>query len=312
VAVPGKDAVLTVVKGGAATIILFLVYMAVPIVGMISGIAAPFPALFYGIRKGIGTAAAIVAVSAVVIALLDPSSALLYLFQGGAVSLGLATFLRRGMGGAKAVALTTAADTALIGAAAAIFSAIRGINLHALILKGVEASIIRTAEIYQKSGLSGEDLDAARAALVETAAFIGKTYPAFVVIGIATVAGGNLLLVSKNRFVAGSISVAPFRSFRNTDHLVWGLIAGGFSLAFGTPVLQTVGLNLLMIALSLYLVQGIAVIQWFFDRYAVSRIMRIIFYIFFGLQPFLALMVALLGLFDLWVNFRVPKKKTNL
>ena len=82
-------------------------------------------------------------------------------------------------------------------------------------------------------------------------------------------------------------------------------------LAFGTPVLEIAGLNLLIVALSLYLIQGLAVIAWFFERYAVSRLLRVIFYVFFALQPFLAIMVALLGLFDLWANFRVPKK-TNL
>jgi uncharacterized protein YybS (DUF2232 family) len=312
VAFTGKDAVLPVIKGGAATIVLVLVYLAVPILGMLSGIVSPFPALFYGIRNGIGTAAAIVALSAAVLAVLEPSGALLYLFQGGIVSLCLVLFLGRGIAGSKAVALTTAVDVGLIGISAAAFSMISGVNLQAFIEKGIAASIARTAEIYQKSGLSGEDLDAAKGALAESAALISRTYPAFVLIGIAAVAAVNLLLAARNSNLAASISVGPFRSYRNTDHLVWVLIAGGFALAFGTPLLKVAGLNLVLIAVVLYLVQGVAVITAFFDRYAVSRVMRIIFWVFFGLQPFLAMAVALLGLFDLWGNFRIPKNRTNL
>jgi uncharacterized protein YybS (DUF2232 family) len=307
VAFPGKDAVLAVAKGGAATVILFVVYLAVPILGMFSGIAAPFPALFYGLKRGMGTAAAIVAVSAAVIALLELSGGAMYLLQGGIVSLALAAFLRRKTGGARAVALTTAVNVGIIAAGAAIFSAVRGVNLHALVVKGIEGSIARTVELYQKSGLSGEDLETARDALKQSAALIGKTYPAFLVIGIATVAGINLFLAMRNREISDSLSVGTFRSYRNTDLLVWVLIAGGFMLAFGTPVLEIAGLNMVIVALSLYLLQGLAVISWFFERYTVSRLLRVIFYIFFAVQPFLAIMVALLGLFDLWANFRAPK-----
>jgi uncharacterized BrkB/YihY/UPF0761 family membrane protein len=52
--------------------------------------------------------------------------------------------------------------------------------------------------------------------------------------------------------------------------------------------------------------------MFFFDRFAVQRFVRVIFYILLALQPYLAVAVAVLGIFDLWGNFRTPKQQENL
>jgi uncharacterized protein YybS (DUF2232 family) len=59
-------------------------------------------------------------------------------------------------------------------------------------------------------------------------------------------------------------------------------------------------------------VQGFAVIGHFFTRLKVPAFIRILATLFLFLQPFMVLAVAALGVFDLWGDFRNPKKQENL
>ena len=73
-------------------------------------------------------------------------------------------------------------------------------------------------------------------------------------------------------------------------------------------MVRLAALNLLIVIISLYFVQGMAVIDHFFNRFVVPAFARFIFYLLLAVQPFLALAVAVLGIFDLWGDFRSPPK----
>ena len=55
--------------------------------------------------------------------------------------------------------------------------------------------------------------------------------------------------------------------------------------------------------------QGLAVMAHFFTRFAVPAIGRFLFYLFLLLQPYLLAGVAVLGIFDMWGNFRAPRQQ---
>jgi hypothetical protein len=59
-------------------------------------------------------------------------------------------------------------------------------------------------------------------------------------------------------------------------------------------------------------VQGFAVISHFFRKYAVPKFFKLFGWLLLIFQPFMVLVVAALGIFDLWGDFRSPKKQENL
>lgn len=311
---PDKGSLLDLVKGGVATLTLFLAYVMIPLAGMLPGVFVPLPAIYYTLKRGRSTGLAIVTVSTVVLALMaDFASTLLYLCQCGVLSLALPHFLAAGRKGARSIAYAVAINLAVVLLVAVFYGAVQGVNLHAQVLKGIQSSISQTATLYEKAGLQGDELKELQQGMEQAGAVIGRIYPALVVVSLAFVAGLNLLLL--RRFAArlsASPALGDFKQFRNPEQLVWVLIIAGFAMLVPHRQVTAVALNILVVTVSLYFIQGMAVIAHFFARVAVPRFARVVFYMFLVLQPYLAVAVAALGIFDIWGDFRTPKKQENL
>ena len=86
------------------------------------------------------------------------------------------------------------------------------------------------------------------------------------------------------------------------------VILSGFIVAFADGLLATVALNLLVILLPVYFLQGLAVIDCFFRRKAFSPVIRTIGYLLLTLVNPLPMLVTGIGVFDLWADFRKPRE----
>ena len=301
-------------KGSVATLALFLAYVTLPLAGTLPGLFVPLPAIFYSIKNGGANGAAIVAVSAAILAAVTgPATALLYILQCGIISLALAVCLDKGMGGARAIASAVALDIAVILLLAAAYSLSQGVDIHQQVVTGINSSISQTAALYEKSGLSGDELHALQQVLRQGGDMVTRVYPALVTIGLSLIAGINLLSVRRlYARLSRPLPIGDFWGFRNPEWLIWVLIAAGFAMLLDHRAITGTALNVLIVTLSLYFVQGLAVIGSFFDRLTVPVILRWIFYLFLAVQPYLAVAVAALGVFDLWGDFRTPKPRENL
>ena len=311
---PEKGNLLDMLSGTIATLALFLAYMMLPVVGLVPGVLAPFPAIYYNLKRGKAAGAAIVITVAIAIALLDNASGmLLYALQCGVVSLVLPAALRSGKKGARSIAIAVGINVVLIVILAGSFWAIQGVNPHAMIIKGIQSSISQTGVLYEKAGVAGEELKMLQQGMAEAGELIGRIYPSLIVVILVVIAGLNLALVKKTSGrLAASPEVGDFCRFKNPEQLVWVLIIAGFSMLVENRQLTTAALNLLVVTLSLYFVQGMAIIVNFFRKVNVPRFARGLFYVVLAIQPYLAGAVAALGIFDIWGDFRTPKQQENL
>ena len=67
---------------------------------------------------------------------------------------------------------------------------------------------------------------------------------------------------------------------------------------------ESAGLNLLLVLMPLYAIQGLAVFRHFFQRIAVPRLLQVVSFGLFAMQPLLLVAVSCVGLSDLWIDFR--------
>jgi uncharacterized protein YybS (DUF2232 family) len=311
---PDRGNLLDLLTGSIATLALFLAYMMLPVVGLVPGIFGPFPAMYFYLKRGKVTGTAIVVTTAVVLSLLDDvAGSLLYVLQCGVVSLMLPAMLRTGKKGARSIAISVGINVVLIVMLAGSFWVIQGVNPHDQIVKGIQASITQTGILYEKAGVTGEELKMLQQAMLQAGALIGRIYPSLIVVTIAIIAGLNLSLL-KRTFVrlTEPPEVGEFSRFKNPEQLVWLLIAAGFSMLMQNQLVTTTALNLLIVTLSLYFVQGMAIIVNLFKKIKVPRFARGLFYVVLAVQPYLAGAVAALGIFDIWGDFRTPKHQENL
>ncbi len=308
-----KDFLLDIIKGASATLALFAAYSMLMLVGPLAGIFAPFPALYYGLKGGRREGIAIILLTTLVVYFVSPAGALLYFLQCGLFSLLLAEYVSAGNGAAKTIVWTIALELLIILACVIAYALWRGIDPNALVIKEVNSIVSQTGSYYQKSGIQGADLEALRQGLKEAADFIAKAYPSLLIVSLGAIAGANVQLLKKTaHLLPRRLNFGDFKQYKNPDMLIWFPIAAGFALLIRNDIVTRVALNILVVALSLYFVQGISICSYFFERFRVPRFLRFLFYFVLIVQPYLLVAVAAFGLFDLWCNFRTPRKQENL
>lgn len=155
--------------------------------------------------------------------------------------------------------------------------------------------------------------------------FLPRLLPGILAVSFAIISLVNYM-VSCNIFKRNQIEIKPFRPFITWDlpwYYVWGVILGLILVLIpemggtidGSPALMdrafdVIGFNLVIIFGSLYAVLGISVLWGIFARFKLGLLIRIIIiaalWFFFGLALFV---FPLLGLIDIWANFRKLKRE---
>ena len=296
------------------TLALFLAFTTIPAAGLFPGIFIPLPAIFYSFKRGRVAGAAIVAISAVVLGIMaDGITIAMYLVQGGVLALVLPYCLAEGKGAARSLAYAVAVNLALILTLAVVYGVVREVNLDQQILKGIETSIEQTAALYEKAGLKGEELATLKEGLTAAGQQMGRVYPAMMIISVIAVAGLNLLALARlSSRLPEPPEIGPFRDFKNPEPLVWVLIAAGFALLVPDGATARIALNILIETVFMYFLQGLAAVLHYFARASTPQFLKVIFYILLLIQPYLVIGLALIGIFDIWGNFRTPKQRENL
>lgn len=306
--------ILDVIKGSVASAALFLAFLLLPVVGLIPGCFAAAPGIYYALKQGRWVGLSIVAASSLLLAAVaDPASTVIYLLQAGILAVALSEFLIRIKGGARSIVYAVAINLGCIAVAAGLYGYLTGADLHAKVVRGVETSISQTAKVYEKAGVAGQELKALNESMHQAGTLIVTVYPALVTVALGMIAMANLVLVSKvaarNRL---PIYLGAFRKYKNPEPLIWLLIVAGFAMLIEQTQVHLAALNVLIVLGTLYLVQGCAVLSHLFASYKAPVFIRLFVVLLLIFQPFMALAVAVLGIFDLWGDFRAPKNPQNL
>jgi uncharacterized protein YybS (DUF2232 family) len=300
--------------GVVGSFVLFAAYLAIPPIGIFSGILAPFPVAYNRLVHGRIAALIITLGSATAItALFGFFAGFLYFGMCGIIGYIMPELLLRGFSGSKTLFWTTAANVLLFVIGFVVYSSFSGVNLHGLITAEIASSTKQAVAIYEKAGIKGDDLDLLKSSMTAGAEMLSKLYPVLVTALLIVIAGCNLALVKKTTEKFNIItSIGEFSTFRNHEMLVWVLIAAGMALLLPVSIITTPALNILLAVSLLYFFQGMAVVTSIVAKSSVSSVVRILLYAMLIIQPYLLALVAGIGLFDLWVDFRTPKTQENL
>lgn len=298
--------------GAAGSGVLFSASLAVPFIGFVAGFLAAVPLCYTRLKSGrwATLAAAVIAALLVGISFKLPA-ALWFLAQCGLIGLLLPELVLRGMAGSRALLWTTAAAALASATVAFVMATTAGQNLLDMAQKEIAAGMDQAIKLYeQQQSLTPQDLETVRQGLQTIAETLLRILPALGTLNLLLVAGVSLLFL--RRMVADqdlAHSLEPFRTFRVPEILIWPLIAAGFSLLAQNPLVTTPALNLVVILAVLYFCQGLAVLLTLIDRSSYAGLLKVLLAGMLLLQPYLAPVVACIGIFDLWGDFRTPRIK---
>lgn len=300
--------------GVVGSFVLFAAYLAVPPLGIFSGILAPFPAAHNRLIHGrVSSLIVILGSTAAISAFFGLFAGCLYLAVCGMISFLMPELLLRGTSGSRTLLWTTAANLLVFSLGIFVYSYFSGINLKQLISVEISNSLKQAIALYEKSGVTGEELEFLKRSMSTAAEMLQRLYPALVTVMLIVIAACNLALLKRTAVnTTVNLHIGDFSKFKNPDLLVWILIAAGFSLLLPDSLITTPALNVLLVTAMLYFFQGMAIVSALVTKHSVPAFVRILLYTMLIIQPYLLAFVVGIGIFDLWVDFRTPKTQENL
>lgn len=165
---------------------------------------------------------------------------------------------------------------------------------------------------YQRLGLDAEQAREAQRGLTEVGRVLLRLAPGLLTAGSLLLAWANLILARRTSLAAGEPPAGQVRLslFKLPEQLVWVLILAGVVIWLGEGWWYWGGVNALIVLGVAYFFQGLAVLVYWLEKKNAPRLLRLGVYALLAVEAFLAILLALAGLFDIWFNFRRLEKDT--
>ncbi len=277
-----------------------------PVLGIGLSLLCPLPFVAVGLRHGRATL--LLALALATLMLIVPLSTLqgiVFLLEFGAPAAVLEAGLRRGVR-SEAVVIAVAAVLALGGIAVLVFASGHWDRPVAAIEEHLDGLLENMEALTAQWGIS-EAPATADAPTRRLRGALLAAFPGLLFVGSLLTGAGYVVVLQTlmRRWPAelGAISPAAFR-WELPEPLVWAFIGSGVLFLTGVSWLRAAGLNGLVVLLGLYFLQGLSIAAFLFRRFQLPRFLATLSVIVLVFQPFFTLLVAGLGLFDVWFAFR--------
>jgi len=303
-----------IVNGVLITSLIFFVSVFIPIIGFFGALFIPLPILFYRLKMGRKNGAIVPGISGLI----------LFIVFGGmsADVLFFVELLLIGFMLGELIELNYSIDIIILFATGAalftgfmglvIYSFLSGEGLYAIVSGYVSNNLALTMALYQNMGMSEENIQLIDRFLAELQPLIVQILPAMVTASTLFVAWTNILIarpVLKRRSLSYP-DFGPLNMWKAPEYLVWGVIGCGLALFLPGKAINTIGQNGLLMLMTVYFFQGIAIVSFYFEKKRFPRFIRFFLYTLIAVQHLILLAVIALGFFDMWVNFRRSGKPT--
>ena len=297
-----------IINGTGIACLLFVASLYVPIIGFVCTLFIPLPILFYRSKLGRKTGAIIPGITFVLMALLLNKMSMDILLFTELLLLGfiLGELIEIDLSIEKTILYTC---TIVLGTSIAgllLYSAVADKGIAALISEYVAKNLELTLSVYENLGMPDENLELISNSLDRIHYIMVRIIPALVT-SVTLCVTWACLLFAKRMLVSRTLFFPDFGSlylWKAPEYLVWGVIGSSATLFLSDSLLKTIGLNSLIILMTIYFFQGIAIVAFYFDRIRFPRVIRVVLYSLIATQQILPFIIIGFGFFDIWLNFR--------
>ncbi len=304
-----------IVNGVLTTALLFAASVYLPLLGFFCAFFIPLPILYYRVKldRFHGTLLPVIslAVAAAVIGrvgfdLIFFTELLLIGWILGEMFVRAATIEK-----AMLTACLMVVGTGLAGVL--VYSSISGVPVYQTVSEYVGRNIELSLKLYREMGVSGDSIGLISESLDGIRYVLVGIIPALVIVYTLIIGWINLLL-AKPLFERGRLVYPDFgdlKRWQAPEVLVWAVIGSGLLLLLPGGTIKLIGVNGMLVLMTVYFLQGIAITAFFFEKKHVPRLLRILLYSLIAVQQILLLVVIGIGLFDVWLNLRKIGRQSN-
>ena len=272
------------------------------------GILSPFPLIFIYLQRGRQVGIALVAlVFAVLLLLVGADRAMLFLAEYSLMALVLAELIRMQLPGDRCIACGALASGLISVVLLAALLGDQDTSFKEFFEKQIRAHLSESMEAFESMGEDKGEVAKMKVFAENAAEGLAGAYPAFLLIGslIGAVVNYTLIRFAWMRLYGiGLFSGRAFSDWICPENLVWCFIFSGAALFLGSGIVENAGLNVFLVMLCIYFSQGLSIVIHFLKVRNVPTFFWFVLFILIFVQPLLIGLLAGLGVFDIWVDFR--------
>jgi uncharacterized protein YybS (DUF2232 family) len=294
--------------GTAAAVLIFLTSFQVPILGIAMSLLKPLPLMILSYRWGLRAGGLAALMGSLVISLMvAPLLGIIFFAEFGLLGLVLYHYVvRRGLSWDRGILFSSIAVLGVL----ILLVFVYGMAASLDIVDWMRGEILETTQAllppHPAKSTTGQNPWVTPEKLTE---FILRVLPALMILTVWLEGIVNVALLKRitnhAAFDSHRFTLQPeFSAWLCPDRLVWAGILGGFLILTKNSVLVIIGINMVILLAAIYFLQGIAIISFFFKKRSVPLGLRVMGYTLIGIIQVLPILVAALGLFDIWIDFR--------
>jgi len=175
-----------------------------------------------------------------------------------------------------------------------------------LVQQFVEKIIELNINFYAQLPLDKEEISSMKNSKPVLVSFFTGIFPALIIIKSVFIVWINVLIGRENlrKKAITFPRLEGLSQWRAPEFLIWIFILSGGLLLYPIEQARFLSMNIFIFACFIYLLQGLAILSFLFQKKNVPTFFRYIFYFLIAVQQFLMIPVIIVGLFDIWVDFR--------
>ncbi|MBM9537171.1 DUF2232 domain-containing protein [Desulfobulbus alkaliphilus] len=195
----------------------------------------------------------------------------------------------------------------------AVYGAATGISPYRQLLDSLDQGFRQTVELYEsrEAEVPGETLHQVQQLTDDIREIIPRILPGVLASIVVVTVWINLAFSNIMAHRLGDVPPpwGKYSTWKLPDQLLWVAIIAGAVMLLGRGLLQFAGSWVLMLAGLLYFFQGLAVCIALMERWKVPVYVRILLYFILVIQTYGILLLAFVGVADVWFNFRRPREE---
>ena len=180
------------------------------------------------------------------------------------------------------------------------------VNPWQLVEKYIAATIQANVKLYSQLPLNVDDINFIKDNEKNIIYGITQIFPSLIIIASTLIIWTNFLL---GKQILGKADITwpnliALARWKAPELIIWIFIISGGLFFVPHKDINFFSLNIFLVTCFIYLLQGLAIVSFFFQNKNVPLFFRYLFYFLIAVQQILMIPIVAVGLFDIWINFR--------
>jgi uncharacterized protein YybS (DUF2232 family) len=299
----------------AITISLFAISIKLPVLGFFFIFLIPLPTLFCRSKFGrkIGLAVPGFTIIALTVILRRFTFDIFFFIELLFIGFVLGELIQQRLSIEKTFSYACVLTLSSLLVIVLFYSNLTGIQVGSLVSAYIVKNMELTLELYRDIGMSEENIQMISSSMESFQYDLIRMIPALAICSTLFIIWTSLL-IAKPLFKTKNLFYPDFGQlnlWRTPEYIVWIAIACGILALIPNQAIRLIGINGIIVLITLYFFQGMAIISFYFEKKQFPRLLRFLLYSLIALWQIILLIVVVLGFFDMWFNFRKLKMQKS-